>query len=95
MIKASKRVSKKNPAILSLVDQIMSDLDIQMHDSEIDRIAVHTNEWYKKYKFTKLSKNRKEMIQMGDGVIHAALTKLKTLGYDVRQNTPGMYYISW
>lgn len=95
MIKASERISKKGPVILNLVDDILFDLDKQMNDSEIDRIVIHTNEWYKTYKLTKLSKNRKEMIQMGDEVVNSVLTKLRTLGYHVRPNVPGQYYISW
>lgn len=95
MIKANKRVSKKNSATLNLMDSILSDLNDQMNDSEVDQITIYTNEWYKTYKLTQLSKNRKEMFKMSGEVINAVLIKLKTLGYDVRQNTPGMYYINW
>lgn len=84
MKKAIDRESKKDP----LVDKILEDLEQKMTDSEVDQIIVYfRNDFAKKYKITDLS----DFNQIKSRV----LTKLKTHGYDVKQNSPGQYYINW
>ncbi len=95
MVKASDRISVKDPIKDPIVDQILDDLDIEMSKSKDNCICVYTNEFYKKYKISRLSKKPKEQVDLFRDIKRMVLIKLRTLGYDVRVNVQDQYYVSW